>query len=216
MKYIVLVLLVFLAGCTSNKETLLTRDGVQLTYKFYEGGWTGVILVHQLDGSKEDWRPLETSLEREGISYISIDLRGHGDSQQDWTTFTTEDFVNMVYDVEAAQKFMRRNGINVKTIIGSSVGANVVYKYAIWKEPESIILMSPGFSYRGLNISQEIGNYTGSTLVIVGTSDTYSKTTQDVFIRDQNASGAVVSGLKHGKDLLPQANIKIIQFINRE
>ena len=216
MKYLVLALLVFLAGCTSNKETLITQDGVQLSYNFYEGGWAGVILVHQLDGSKEDWKPLETSLEREGISYISIDLRGHGESQLDWTGFTTEDFENMIYDIEAAAKFLRRNGINVKTVIGSSIGANVVYKYALWKEPESIILMSPGFSYRGLNISQEIGNYTGNTLVIAGTSDTYSKTTADVFVRDQNASLAVVSGLNHGRELIPSANIWIIQFINRE
>lgn len=216
MKRLVLALLVFMAGCTSNDKTLVTRDGVQISYKFFEGGWTGVILVHELNGDKSDWDKLTPLLEKEDISYIAIDLRGHGKSQRDWTSFTDQDFEDMVYDVEAAEKFFYRNGIHTKTIIGASVGSSVVYKYALWKEPESIILLSPGLSYKGLNISHEIGNYSGKTMVVTGTSDTYSKTTSDIFVRDQNASMVTISGPKHGIDLLPQANIRIIQFINRK
>lgn len=218
MKYpaLALIILIFMAGCTDNKEVLQTRDGVLLDYKFFEGGWTGVILVHELNGDKSDWDKLTPALEREGISYLAIDLRGHGKSQKDWTTFTDQDFQDMVYDVEAAEKFMERNGVHVKTLLGESVGANVIYEYAVWKQPNSIILLSPGFDYKGLNITGDFGKYKGKTMVVAGTSDTYSKTTADVMVRDQNATEVLISGLKHGKELLPQANVKIIQFINRE
>ena len=199
-------------GCTS-KEVLKTRDGQELTYKYFEGGWSGVILIHQLGGQKEDWEPLEKSLEREGISYLAIDLRGHGDSSDDWMSFKDEDFADMIYDVEAAEKFMRQQGVNVHTIIGASVGANVVYKYALWKDVESIILLSPGFVYKGIDISHDAGNYTGNNHIIVGTADTYSKTTADVFVRDEEATLVTIPGLRHGVELLPAANTKIIEFL---
>jgi len=213
VKRFALFILLFLVGCTTANY-LRTRDGQNIAYFYHEGGWKGVILLHQLDGSMGDWEPLEKELQDAGFSYIKIDPRGHGESQGDWEYFDEEDFNNMIYDVEAAHKFLKLKGVNTVAIIGSSIGANVALKYARWRGMDRLVLISPGFNYRGIDISKDIGNYTGEVMVVVGDRDSYSYTTAKVFERELNASLQVVKNSKHGRELLPYARTQIISFIS--
>jgi alpha-beta hydrolase superfamily lysophospholipase len=205
---------VLLAGCVSNTNFIETRDGKDIAYEYHEAGWKGVILVHQLDGSMEDWEPLEKALDTAGISYIAIDLRGHGKSEGNWELFGDEDFRNMTYDVEAAHNYLKLRGVNTVAVIGASIGANVAFKYALWKGMDRLVLLSPGFNYRNVDISDEIGNFTGTALVVASKDDSYSYSTGQVFGRDTNSTFVEVRGNYHGAELLPYVKSRIIGFIS--
>jgi len=215
MKWWALLLAVALAGCISNASFVKTRDGKDIAYHYHEAGWRGVILLHELDGSMADWVPLEGELQTAGFSYIKIDFRGHGESQGNWELFGDGDFRNMTYDVEAAHNYLKLRGVRTVAIIGSSIGANLAFKYAIWKGVDMLVLLSPGFSYRGIDISKEIANYTGKVLVVVGKDDSYSYSAGHVFERDANATLITVTGEKHGVELVPYAKTRIINFISQ-
>lgn len=217
MKRLALVLLVLLAGCTGNGvKRLKARDGTEVAYEYHEGGWKGVILVHQLDGDMGDWEPLEGQLQEAGYSYVKLDLRGHGQSDGDWKFFDDQDFEDMVYDVEAAHRFLKVQGVEVFALVGASVGSSVAFQYALWKgEPGALVLLSPGFDYKGLDISGEIGNYTGGVAVFAGRDDSYSLRTGQVFERDANATLLQVDGHAHGADMLPGQNGRILSLLNK-
>jgi pimeloyl-ACP methyl ester carboxylesterase len=215
MKRLAIALLVLLAGCTDSPELLKARDGQELAYAYHPGGWKGIILLHQLDGSKEDWEPLERHLEREGYSYLALDFRGHGQSPGEWEHFDNEDFAAVVYDVEAAHRFLKVQGVDVFAVVGASIGANVALKYARWKDVGAVVLLSPGFDYRGIDISEDIGNYTGDVLVFAGLDDSYSLTTAQVFERDINATFVRVAGQQHGTEMLTEAIPHIVTFLER-
>jgi alpha-beta hydrolase superfamily lysophospholipase len=214
VKRVALFLLVLLAGCTTT-NFIKTRDGREIAYDYHESGWKGVILVHQLDGDRSDWESLEGELQEEGFSYIAIDLRGHGESQGEWEYFDSNEFRDIVYDVEAAHNFLKLRGVNTVAIVGASLGANVAMKYALWKGMGRLVLLSPGFAYKGVDISDDISNYTGRAMVLVGKSDSYAYTTGKVFERELNASFVTVIGTKHGTQMLPGVNAHIMAFLRQ-
>lgn len=209
-----LALLVLLAGCTTTKF-IESRDGQEIAYFYHESGWKGVILLHQLDGSMADWEGLERRLQEDGFSYIKIDFRGHGESSGNWEYFTEEEFNNMVYDVEAAHNYLKLRGVNAVAIVGASVGANLAVKYAMWKGMDNLVLLSPGFEYRGIDITDDIADYTGRAMVLAGRDDKYSYTAGKVFQRELNASLVTVQGASHGTQMIPGMNSPIMAFLGQ-
>ena len=214
MRFLPLALIAILLGCTSSpSNTLLTKDGKKLAYRYHEGGYSGVILLHQLDGSKEDWASLEKQLEKEGYSYIAVDLRGHGQSDGDWTSFTELDFQDMLKDVEAAHRFLRTKGVGLRAIIGASIGANLALQYGVEAGVDRLVLLSPGFNYRGIDIQDIMGKYRGKMLVVASPGDEYSYRTALALERGNNATLVSMEGSRHGTALLPDINPRIMKFL---
>lgn len=215
MRLLALLIIAFVMGCLEPAEFIKTQDGYKLTYTYHESGHKGIILLHELGSDRAAWRPLERELEREGFSYIAVDLRGHGGSQGDWVNFENEDFQAMVYDTEAAGKFLKNEGVQIKSVVGASIGANLAIKYAREKEIGTVVLISPGINYRGIVINHDMTNYTGDALVVVGMDDDYSYTTGQMFQRDINASLVKFPGADHGMELLPEATQFIMDFLRQ-
>lgn len=215
MRTLAIFAIVLLAGCVETQDFIKAEDGHKIAYTYYNGGHKGIILLHELDGNKEEWQSLTRELEREDFSYLAIDLRGHGESQGEWVNFDSDDFKNMIYDVKIAGKFLKERGVQIKGIVGANIGANLALKYAKLWDIDKLVLLSPGINYRGVVIINDMVNYTGDVLVIAAIDDSYSYTTGQMFQRDINASFIKASGVAHGMDLLPDMNRYIIDFLKQ-
>lgn len=193
---LVLTLLVFVAGCvgepqereqqrpegiqTQAQETLkqpvslTTEDGVRIAGTLYKNrtATKGVILLHQLGGDGSQWNAFVPDLA--AYTVLTVDLRGHGSSQGDWTQFTEQDFSNMVLDVKAAKEFLASEGNTRVAVIGASIGANTAINFAAQHGADSVVALSPSFDYRGIRTQDSITRYTGPLLLVTASGDAQS------------------------------------------
>ena len=142
-----------------------TPDDVTLHGKLYVKSKETplVILIHMLNRSEEDWKVLTPSLLEKGFNVVSFDMRGHGKSIQDdktWKSFSDADFLKIMDDVVLIkQKLKEQNKIAVDKIyiVGASIGANLAVKFA-HKDASilGLVLLSPGISYHGVDIQEDI------------------------------------------------------------
>jgi len=135
-----------------------------------------VVLVHQLGSNRHEWQPLVARLQqRDAITTLAVDLRGHGDSVRgprdervSWESFGTdpERWMGAAYDVLAAVTYLRNQGAVRVVVVGSSIGASAALLAATGTLPPSaptlldppevngLALLSPGLAYRGVDIRE--------------------------------------------------------------
>ncbi len=135
-----------------------------------------VVLVHQLGSNRREWQPLVARLQqRDAITTLALDLRGHGDSVRgprdervSWESFGTdpERWMAAAYDVLAAVTYLRSQGAVRVVIVGSSMGASAALLAATGTLPpgaptlldppevNGLALLSPGLAYRGVDIRE--------------------------------------------------------------
>lgn len=179
MKVSSLVAIVFLIGCTTagnTGERLLTDDGLRLAYTYIEGKKdVGIILVHMLNRDRYDYDKFAISLQEQGFSVISIDMRGHGNSDGNWQTFTSKDFNSIVLDIKAAQDFLTTKGIKQYIVVGASIGANVALKQATQDMTiRGVVLLSPGLEYKGVKTEEAARALKVPALLVASKEDEYS------------------------------------------
>lgn len=166
-----------LSGCAREKF-LMTADGVRMAYDYVPAQEAqGVaVLVHGLGSSYDEWYNLKGVLNEAGWTVIAVDLRGHGSSTEwnrkeiNWRYFSEEAFRTMVQDIQTAVDFSG----NPKRLwlIGSSFGANLSLYYAA-EHPgvTGVVLLSPGFNYKGIKAEEELNRYGARPLLIAGSED---------------------------------------------
>jgi alpha-beta hydrolase superfamily lysophospholipase len=137
-----------------ERVRLSASDGWVLVGDYYPAnGSKGVVLMHVLPALKESWRDFALELQRNGISSIALDARGHGESAvpRSFLEFSEADQQKRVLDVQAAEGFLRSRGKTAIFGVGASIGANAVLVYeSEWNSLDGIVLLSPGLDYRGL------------------------------------------------------------------
>jgi alpha-beta hydrolase superfamily lysophospholipase len=160
-----------------QKVSFLTDDGVLILGTYYSPSPSNqttpnaIILLHMLGRNRNDWNTFASTLSNRsnGLTVLSIDLRGHGESinqngkRISFQSFTPTDFNKMVLDVKAAKHFLvtqKKISTNNIAIIGASIGANVGLKYAA-SDPsiKAVVLLSPGLDYKGVTTSNSIRKY---------------------------------------------------------
>jgi len=133
--------------------SIITKDGIGLKADYYRGTThNGVICLHQYNTDRHTFDTLAQALQQKGYHVLTLDLRGHGKSQGNLASFTDTDFKNMFKDAMAADEWLR-NTQNVSSIqmIGASIGANTALMYQEMNTLESVIAISPGLNYHGIN-----------------------------------------------------------------
>lgn len=66
----------------------ITRDGKSVHYSMHTGDGPAVVLVHGWGTSSWAWDPVVSRLVADGRSVVTIDLRGHGSSDGDFSDMT--------------------------------------------------------------------------------------------------------------------------------
>lgn len=163
--------------------TLNTQDGWALSALYLpaqEDNRT-VVLLHDLGKNKEAFTSFKAALERAGLGYLAVDLRGYGQSTGKGaaSSFSKEgvdnDFNKMTRDAEAAFAFLDKKGISQEkiAILGAGLGANVAAKsVAFAQEVPMLALISPTTNVRDVLTIPSLRVYkNGNVLIAAGAAD---------------------------------------------
>ncbi len=164
------------SGSAAGQAVVLaTEDGVTLKASFYpKESNNAVILVHMLNSNRQSYNEFALRLNRR-FGVLSVDSRGHGESDLDWNDFSEKDFNSMVLDVKAAKAFLSGKGFSEVYLVGASIGANTVLNYAAADDSiKKIVLLSPGLNYRGVSTGDSVREYKNKVLIVASGEDSYS------------------------------------------
>lgn len=147
----------------SERVTFETSDGVIIVGDYYKGpsGGSTALLLHMRPATRASWNDFASKLVANGFSALAIDLRGHGESNRtkdgrtlDYQKFSEAEEKQSIKDLEATTLWLEReHGIAGEelVLVGASIGANLSLQYlAEHNEVPALVLLSPGFIYRGI------------------------------------------------------------------
>ncbi|MFH2201493.1 MAG: alpha/beta fold hydrolase [Elusimicrobiota bacterium] len=184
-----------------------TKDGWTLagSYQPAREDQLTFILLHDAHGRRQNWYWLTRRMERKGLGFLAIDMRGHGQSQNppegkeaSWRKFKRakrdNDWENIREDVEAAVAFLEEHGVPSETIAlgGADVGGSIALKYAaLHEEIEMVFLLSPGFSYQEVLTVNAMRAYRRRPILLVVADDDRRSSTETpiLFQFARNAAG---------------------------
>jgi len=180
---------------------LVTDDGVLLKATFYPSpkgrDAVPVILLHSYKGDRKEFTGLAPYLQQQGHAVLMPDLRGHGEStgtragvKLDATRMPADQFEQMYYqDVQALRRFLVAKNdadelnLSKLCVVGAEMGAVVALR-AAWlgwtptpgratpMDIKALVLISPPFSFRGLDTRTPLRNPAVrsqiSVLILVG------------------------------------------------
>ncbi len=222
--FVLLLALLFIAGCTGQNErseyssskedvTLTTEDGITIKGTLYNSESSkGVILLHMLNKDRSSWDRFAAELQAK-YKVVAIDLRGHGDSDLDWKTFTDDDFSRMVMDVKATAEYL---GVKDIAVVGASIGANVALRYAADEPVSTLVLLSPGLDYRGVETEDAAGRYANPVLIAVSENDAYAyESSLKLYGRFSGKKELkILKGRAHGTDMLGEIWPVVSEWLN--
>lgn len=159
---------------------LTTEDDFELRGSFFEPGEEGknkgVVFFHMLRKDRTVWNNMGVKLAKRGFPAVSIDLRGHGESEGSWQGFDEGDFRDMAYDARAAKEFLHDNHgeLNV-AYIGASIGANLaLYDSCENGGVDACVLLSPGLEFHGINVENIAEEFEAPYFMIASEDDYYA------------------------------------------
>lgn len=219
----------FLLGCLSTGNPsfeggrhdffLTASDGWRISafeIEPMQSNGAALVLLHQLSGSKEDWRNFAFAAAEKGFHVVAIDFRGHGKSAKPlpFDSFSTSDFSKIPLDARAAVDYAFSSGDKRVVVVGASIGANAALQEAADdNRVKRIILLSPGLNYRGLEAGVASKSFEGSALLAASKGDSYShQSAKRLSELSSNYELIEFDGSLHGTALLPQASQRILGY----
>src|SRR5688572_2686692 len=157
-----------------------------------------VLLMHETDGTRQNWWPMLPALVEAGYRVVNVDLRGSGESegQLDWNAAVGD--VQTWLDWMRSQPSIRPDQI---AIMGSSIGGNLaLIGCANDGACVTAVALSPGLDYQGLMPEQFLidNMATRSALLITSRGDGRSNEAVREFV--QTATGDVGARIYMGSD----------------
>ncbi len=167
-----------------QRITLATEDGWDLSARYLQAapGAPTVVLVHSQKSDHTEWNPWLPALKRYGFGYLSMDLRGHGDSfvapdgsTTSWRAFSPSgsdnEYNKMLRDVESALAYLSTNSVTGDQIVlaGDVLGANLVIKAAaIHPEISRVVAISPVLNVNGVLSVNPLRAYGRRPILMIG------------------------------------------------
>jgi pimeloyl-ACP methyl ester carboxylesterase len=190
--------------------TLKAEDGSSVAAVATPGkpGQGGVVFVHMLGRTNEDWHFLAEKVSKSNMAVISPDLRGHGRNVPAGTevVLAEADYLAMENDVRAAIAWLRSQGVSQVSCAGADIGANLCLQVAA-KDPNivNLVLLSPGLNYKGVRSADALDRYGDRPVLFVASSeDSYSAMSAEKL--DERAKGqhmlAILDKAGHGTKML--------------
>jgi alpha-beta hydrolase superfamily lysophospholipase len=183
------------SAAAERRVSFRADDGVLLSAGWHEPSARpapAVVLVHMLGRSRRDWDLAASRLAAAGIGALTLDLRGHGESQYVPRPESAAEFTAMVADITAARRYLAtRSEIQPGRIglAGASLGASLaVLAAAESASVASVALLSPSLDYRGLRIEAAARKVARPMLLVASDEDGYAlRSARDL----QKAAGGV-------------------------
>jgi pimeloyl-ACP methyl ester carboxylesterase len=229
-----LITLTVAAAFAGGKNSrFVTEDGVEIIGSLWmpeRQSSPAILLLHMLGQKRQDWDVFAEELVANGYAVVSIDLRGHGQSTKqndetiNYAKFNSDDYQNMVLDVEAVMKYFR-NDVRIDStrigIVGASIGANVALQAAAADTGISaVVLLSPGRNYRGVATEVAMLDYGKRPVLIAASEEDEYATTSSQYLKEL-AQGScrllLYNNIGHGTRMLGKntdLEDQIIEWLN--
>lgn len=234
----VTVLSTIVPGRAAERVTVKTKDRTALVGDFYPPNSQAqqkaplVVLLHMLSRNRNDWQPYIPQLTAMGYAVFTMDLRGHGESNQrgherlNWRSFRKSDYARMPGDLletlDALSAYQDRIDLNSVAVIGASIGCNVALVAAAQRQTiRALVLLSPGLDYRGIKTKEAMRRYGNRPILLVAAeADAYSANSTRTLYKV--AAGAkelkMYRGGAHGTRILesrPDAVTLVLGWLDR-
>ena len=153
-------------------------DGLKLAGTLYTPGdspspWPVVILLHMMWGDRSSWEGFAIQLSDAGFSVFAVDMRGHGDTggEVDWDLAGND--LQQVWNSLGARPEIDEDRM---AVLGASIGANLaLVTGADNSNVRTIVLLSPGLNYAGVETRDPLLTYGERPVLIVASQeDTYA------------------------------------------
>lgn len=160
------------AAAAGRPVSLPSTDGTMLAGTLHEADARpapGVVLVHMLHRSRNDWDEVANRLAAAGITALAIDLRGHGGSAG-----SADALAEMARDVSAAVQWLATRP-NLRpdavAVAGASLGANLaLIAAAELPAVRAVAAISPSLDYRGVRAGPDLMRRVGDRPVWLAAS----------------------------------------------
>lgn len=192
---------------TGRPVAFTAPDGTSLAGMLYEPVQRpspGILLVHMLGRSKDEWALTAERLQEAGATVLAMDLRGHGSSAGSAGALPP-----MVGDVGAAIEWLATRPTvrpGAIAVVGASLGANLAAIAAAGKgSVRGVALLSPSLDYRGVRLDPATMKKLGAKPIWLGasTEDPYALRTIKELIEGNSAREQHLSSVRgHGSMLL--------------
>jgi alpha-beta hydrolase superfamily lysophospholipase len=203
--------------------SLTASDGTPLGGMLYESPSrpaSGVVLVHMLGRSKDEWSAVADRLQGAGTTVLALDLRGHGSSGGNGAMLSA-----MSADVRAAIDWLAaRPGIRAESlaVVGASLGANLA-AIAAADAPgvRAVALISPSLVYRAVRLEPGLMRKFADRPVwlAASTADPYAlRTIRELAVGSGPREQLLSSARGHGTTLLtadPELSRALVDWLER-
>jgi alpha-beta hydrolase superfamily lysophospholipase len=124
-------------------------------------------------GDRSSWEDFAIQLMDAGYAVLAVDMRGHGDTggEVDWDL--AENDLQMVWSYLGAIPDIENDRMG---LLGASIGANMALVIAADNsDAKTVVLLSPGLNYAGVEIREPLLTYGERPLLIAAShEDTYA------------------------------------------
>ncbi|NDJ74687.1 MAG: alpha/beta fold hydrolase, partial [Chloroflexi bacterium] len=162
----------------------------------------GVLLVHMAGRDRTSWEPLANRLQAEGYIVLTVDLRGHGESEGSVDWAQTQDDLRAVLD-----EFAGYSGVDASQliVIGAGEGANLALNVCVDRAGcAAAVLLSPQVDYHGITTPGAMARR-GDRPVLILASENDGRNPADSQTLDNAAIGdhrLIIYPTGHGTDIL--------------
>jgi alpha-beta hydrolase superfamily lysophospholipase len=198
----------------SVARSIVTSDGGRLSAHLFEAASGGriAILSHQYGADQSSWYEAARRLQASGLSALTFDFRGFGESGGD------EDPDTLAIDLEAALAFARAGGFDQIILIGASMGgtASIVAAGAGGEAAanvDAVIALSAPVEFGALHAEDAAASIRVPLLLVAAQGDTSAL---DSLERIGEAAGVpapdqvITAGAEHGTELLESPESRAI------
>lgn len=179
------------AAETSTKIELVAEDKRKVAASYWapkdqKGAAPAAVLVHDAGAQRSDLNDVAERLWKQGFAVISVDLRGHGESQgtdKGWAELSEEEHAKAwafcLRDVKAAADWIgKQSGVHSSNVslLGDRAGCTLVTRYAMRDENvRSLVLLDPQVEQLGFSLAKDIASLAGLPTYIAATKESAPK-----------------------------------------
>lgn len=187
-------------------QAVSSSDGLRLRGTLFRAAQEpapALLLLHALDGRKEDWMPLVTPLQQGGYTVLAVDLRGQGvtGGTSNWT-LARQDTLDLL---EALRLVDGVDALRVG-VIGADIGGNLALAgCAVTEFCRVVAMLSPGLDYGGVTSQDAVMQLRERPLLLVASQeDSYAAQSAQALVGLAGSQSELVlyDGAGHGTTML--------------
>lgn len=150
------------------------RDGIRVQADYFEGVTDkAVILLHGYQQDRAVYEPFIPALQQKGWHVLNVDVRGHGQSAGNLSTFTNKEFQEIPVDLVALSQWMKEKQPDMQVVL---VGADLTATASLFAASLSdafsgVVAVSPQATDHGITVGNTVNRLRIPVLYVAAQDD---------------------------------------------